>query len=168
VLDKDHASRITGPVPSPADLSLTLPPTWTSDTLYFAADIRDQTLTNDNLPDMLENASLELGIYIPATGTTHQFSITGDVRVTDQGNPISSPTVVTGVIPGGWSVEVAISAAFLGTGDLTVDQAYPFTFGYRDDTFGRHDPAKTYMIWQGTSTSVYQPTWGTLMLGDTG
>ena len=82
-----------------------------------------------------------------------------DGRVTDNGNPISSLTVVTRTVPGGWTLEVAIPASALGLPGFAADQQYPFTFGLWDDDLLTY-PGQTHMIWRGDSTYTYQAATG--------
>jgi hypothetical protein len=163
-LNKDTAGTIVGQTPSYADLSAGLRTAWTPDRLYFTAGITDDVLVGHDSPQIWGDDILELAIR--AGGATHQFSLAVDGRTTDNGNPITSLTVATRTVPGGWTLEVAIPAAALGLTQLKADQQYPFTFGLWDDDL-RTYPGQTHMIWRGTSTNAYQPAWGTLSLSST-
>ena len=88
-----------------------------------------------------------------------------DGRTTDQGNPISSLTVATRTVPGGWTVEIAVPVAAMGLTRLRAGQEYPFTFGLWDDDLWTY-PGQTHMIWRGTSTSTYSPDWEIMRLSN--
>ncbi|HEY66263.1 MAG TPA: hypothetical protein G4O02_17060 [Caldilineae bacterium] len=162
-LDKDNASTIIGQVPSPADLSATLRAAWDPDHLYFAATINDDVLIGNDSIFVWQDDALELGIHIPAD-RSHQFTLALDGRQADQGSAISSLTVVTSAVTGGWSLEVAIPIDALGSGPLATDQWYPFTFALKDDDVGNDSSTQTTLIWQGDSTYSVQPNWGILRL----
>ncbi|NOZ29170.1 MAG: hypothetical protein GXP39_14130 [Chloroflexi bacterium] len=162
-LNKDNASTLVGQVPSPADLSATLRAAWDPDHLYFAATINDDVLIGNDSLFVWQDDAFELGIHIP-TDRSHQFTLALDGRQADQGSAISSLTVVTSVISGGWSLEVAIPIDALGSGPLTTDQWYPFTFALKDDDVGNDSSTQTTLIWQGDSTYSVQPNWGILRL----
>ncbi len=163
-LDYTTAATIVGDVPTPADLSLRLRAAWAPEALYFGVTVWDDVLVGNDSPNIWEDDDLELGLYVPAAGRSHQFSFSVDGRITDQGVPISSLTAVTRTVPGGWNLEVMVPVAVLGSGALAADQQYPFTFGYWDDDLGHGAMGQTHMIWQGDSTFAYQPAWGTLEL----
>ena len=167
-LDRANASSITGSetYPSPADLSADLRSAWRPGVLYFAAAVTDDVLVGNNSAKPWNDDAIELSIHVPATGQTHQFTIGLDGRQYDNGNAISSLTVVTRTVPGGWTLETVIPAWVLGLDALAAGQDYPFTFGLWDDDM-RGFPAQTHMIWRGTDTGTYQPAWGTLSLSST-
>ncbi len=165
VLTADNYGSITGELSGPADLGASLRVAWAPDRLYFAASISDDVLVGNNSPNPWNDDVIELGIHVPFNGQTHQFSVAVDGRQTDLGNPITSLTVATRTVAGGWAVEVGVPAAALGLAQLAAG-AYPFTFGlWDDDLFTR--PGQTHLIWQGTSTYTYQPEWGMLDLSST-
>ena len=166
LLNKDNASHITGVVPAFADLSAGLRTAWAPEALYFAAAIADDVLVGSNSTQIWGDDVIELAIRVPQTGQTHQFTIALDGRQADQGNPITTLTVVTHTIPGGWALEAAIPPAALGLSALAAEQQYPFTFALWDDDT-RVYPGQTHMFWQGSSTTLYQPAWGALRLSGT-
>ncbi len=164
LLNQNTASSITGQLPSYADLSAGLRVAWTADRLYFAAAITDDILVGNNNTQIWGDDNIELGIRVGAT--THQFTVAVDGRQADQGSPITSLTVATRTVPGGWTLEVAVPVTALGLASLKADQTYPFTFGLWDDDL-RTYPGQTHMIWQGASTNTYTADWGTLKLDST-
>ena len=164
LLSKDTASTITGQTPSYADLSAGLRTAWAPDRLYFAAAITDDVLVGNDSTQIWGDDVLELGVR--ANNATHQFTLALDGRATDNGNPITSLTVVTRTVPGGWTIEAAIPAAALGLPAFAADQLYPFTFGLWDDDL-RTYPGQTHMIWRGSSTSTYGADWSALSLSST-
>lgn len=164
LLNQNTASSITGLLPSSADLSAGLRVAWAPDRLYFAASITDDVLVGNDSTQIWGDDVIELGIR--AGSTTHQFTVAVDGRQADRGSPISSLTVMTRTVAGGWILEVAIPAAALGLTTLAANQTYPFTFGLWDDDL-RTYPGQTHMIWQGASTSTYAADWGTLTLSGT-
>ena len=167
-LDRANASSITGleTYPSPADLSADLRSAWRPGVLYFAAAVTDDVLVGNNSAKAWNDDSVELSIHVPTTGQTHQFTIGLDGRQYDNGNIISSLTVVTRTVSGGWTLETVIPAWVLGLDALAAGQEYPFTFALWDDDT-RGFPAQTHMIWRGAATDAYQPAWGTLSLSST-
>ena len=167
-LDRTTASSITGAVtyPAPADLSADLRSAWRPGVLYFAAAITDDVLVGSQSAKPWNDDAIELSIHVPTTGETHQFTIGLDGRQYDNSNVISSLTVVTRTVPGGWTLETVIPAWVLGLDALAAGQAYPFTFALWDDDT-RGFPAQTHMLWRGTVTDAYQPAWGTLSLNST-
>ena len=130
-------------------------------TLYFAANISDDVLVGNNSSQIWGDDTVELGIRVGTT--THQFSVAVDGRQADQGSPITSLSVATRTVSGGWTLEVGIPAAAVGLSQFSVDQIYPFTFGLWDDDLFSY-PGQTHMIWQGTSTNTFHSDWGTLQL----
>ena len=164
-LDRTTASSITGSEtsPTPADLSADLRGAWRPGLLYFAAAVTDDVLVgNQNIRPWNDDA-VELSLQVPSTGKTHQFTIGLDGSQYDNGAAISSLTVMTRTVPGGWTLETAIPAWVLGLDALAAGQEYPFTFGLWDDDT-RSAAAQTHMLWRGTVTDTYQPDWGTLQL----
>ena len=159
-----HYSAVTGPLPSLADLSATLRAVWTSDTLYFAAAITDDVLIGNDSIDIWQDDVIELALYIAAASRSHQFSLCVDGRQADQGTLINSLVVGRRFISGGWTVEVAIPIAVLGSGALAAGQQYPFTFALWDDDVGAGSRGQTHLFWQGNDTYSYQSDWGTLSL----
>ena len=164
LLNKDTASTVEGQVPSHADLSAGLRGAWAPEALYFAAAITDDVLVGNDSPQIggmtASSSSIRVG------GTTHQFTVAVDGRQADRGSPITSLTVATRTVPGGWTLEVAVPAAALGLTQLAAGGQYPFTFGLWDDDL-RTYPGQTHMIWQGSDTYSYQPDWGILDLSST-
>lgn len=164
LLNKDTAATIAGDLPTYADLSAGLRAAWAPEMLYFAAAITDDVLVGNNSPNPWNDDAIELSIRVGST--THQFTVAVDGRQADLGEPITSLTVMTRTVAGGWTLEVGVPAAVLGLTALAAGQQYPFTFGlWDDDLFTR--PGQTHMIWQGASTFDYQPEWGTLDLSST-
>ena len=163
-LNQNTASSITGLLPSSADLSAGLRVAWAPDRLYFAASIADDVLVGNDSPQIWGDDVLELGIRVGST--THQFTLAVDGRQADRGSPISSLTVMTHTVAGGWTLEVGVPVAALGLTTLAAGQSYPFTFGLWDDDLFTY-PGQTHMIWQGASTSTYAADWGTLALSGT-
>lgn len=162
-LDRYNAHTIGGPEldPSVTDLSAKLRAAWTTDALYFGAAITDDHLVGNNSTQIWGDDILELGIR---TGDkTHQFAIAVDGRQADLSNPITSLTVATNTVSGGWVLEVRIPATALGLARLEANQRYPFTFGLWDDDLFTY-PGQSHLIWQGASTNVYAADWGTLEL----
>ena len=165
LLNRNTASTITGSQtnPSTSDLSAGLRVVWGSEALYFAAGITDDIVVGNNSSQIWGDDTIELGIRVGST--THQFTLAVDGRTTDQGNSISSLTVATRTVPGGWTVEIAVPVAALGLTRLRAGQEYPFTFGLWDDDLWTY-PGQTHMIWRGTSTSTYSPEWEILRLSN--
>ena len=163
LLNGDFANSSTGSQinPSYGDLSIGLRSAWTSDRLYFAAAITDDVLVGNNSAQIWGDDAIELTVR--TANMTHQFTAGVDGRQAEAGNPITSLTVATSTIPGGWSVEVSIPAHALGLTQLKAGQSYPFTFGLWDDDEATY-PGQTHMIWQGASTSLYTADWGLLNL----
>ncbi len=163
LLDKDNAATITGDIPTYADLSAGLRAAWAPEMLYFAAAIADDVLVGNNSPNPWNDDVIELSIRVGSA--THQFTVAADGRQADLGEPITSLTVMTRTVAGGWTLEVGVPAAALGLAQLQASE-HPFTFGlWDDDLFTR--PGQTHMIWQGDSTFDYQPDWGALDLSST-
>ena len=167
-LDRTNASNITGSEtsPAPADLSADLRGAWRPGLLYFAAAVTDDVLVGNQSAKAWNDDAVELSIHVPAKGKTHQFTIGLDGRQYDNSNVISSLTVVTRTVPGGWTLETVIPAWVLGLDALAAGQEYPFTFALWDDDT-RGFPAQTHMLWRGTVTDAYQPDWGKLSLNST-
>ena len=133
--------------------------------LYFAAYINDDVLVGNNSPQIWGDDAIELGFQVGQT--TRQFTVAVDGRQADAGNPMSSLTVATRTVPGGWSLEVGIPAAALGLAQFAAAETYPFTFGLWDDDLSTY-PGQTHLIWRGTSTNTYGPDWGVLNLSSEG
>ena len=164
LLNKDTASSISGEIPVPADLSAGLRAAWAPEALYFAAAMADDVLVGSDSPQIWGDDSVELSVR--AGGATHQFTVALDGRQADRGVPITSLTVATRTVPGGWALEVAVPATALGLTALAAGGQYPFTFALWDDDL-RTYPGQTHMIWQGSDTYTYQPDWGMLDLSST-
>jgi photosystem II stability/assembly factor-like uncharacterized protein len=164
-LDRANAASITGSEtsPAPVDLSADLRSAWRSGLLYVAVAVTDEVLVGNQSARPWNDDAVELSLQIPATGKTHQFTIGLDGRQYDNGAAISSLTVVTRTVAGGWTLETVIPAWVLGLDALAANQKYPFTFGLWDDDT-RSTPAQTHMLWRGTVSDAYQPEWGTLNL----
>ena len=157
---------IQGDIPTLADLSAELRTAWASDTLYFAASIQDDVLVGNNSTQIWGDDVIELGIYVPETQLTHMFSLALDGRQADNGVAITSLTVVTRTIPGGWALEAAIPVAALGVASLAADQQYPFNFALWDDDRFTY-PGQTHLLWQSNTANIMQPDWGMLQLSGT-
>ena len=164
-LDRTTAATITGSVadPSAADLSADLRSAWRPGALYFAVVVKDDVLVGNSSAKPWNDDAVELSLHVPARGKTHQFTLGLDGRQYDNGNPISSLTVFTHTISGGWSLEATIPTWVLGLDALAAEQEYPFTFGLWDDDT-RSIPAQTHMIWQGAPSTTFATDWGTLKL----
>ena len=167
-LDRTSASSITGAEtnPTPADLSADLRSAWRPGLLYFAVAVTDDVLVGNQSAKAWNDDAVELSVHVPATGKTHQFTIGLNGSQYHNGSVISSLTVVTRTVPGGWTLETVIPAWVLGLDALAAGQEYPFTFALWDDDT-RGFPAQTHMLWRGTVTDAYQPDWGTLSLNST-
>ena len=139
---------------------------WTADTLYFAAMIQDDVLVGNNSTQIWGDDVIELSVYVPSLAQTHLFTLAADGRKTDNGTPISSLTVMTRTIPGGWAVEASVPASALGLSSFAAGDRLPFTFGLWDDDLFTY-PGQTHLIWQGNSVNPYQPGWGVLELSST-
>ena len=85
------------------------------DALYFAAAISDDVLVGNNSPQVWDDDVIELSILVPGSDLPHLFTLCVDGRQTDNGIPISSLTVVTQTIVGGWAVEAANPARGVGS-----------------------------------------------------
>ena len=116
LLNKDTADTIAGEIPAYADLSAGLRAAWAPDGLYFAAAITDDVLVGNNSPEIWGDDNVELSVRVG--NTTHQFTVAVDGRQADKGVPITSLTVATRTVPGGWTLEVAVPAAALGLTQL--------------------------------------------------
>ncbi len=115
-LDRANASSITGSEtdPSPADLSADLRSAWRPGVLYFAVAVTDDVLVGSQSAKPWNDDAIELSIHVPATGKTHQFTIGLDGRQYENGNAISTLSVFTRTVPGGWTLETVIPAWVLG------------------------------------------------------
>jgi hypothetical protein len=164
-LDRSRASFIEGPetAPTPADLSSWLRVAWTSDTLYFAATLRDDVLIGNDSSDIWGDDVLEFALHV-AAGNDHQFSLCYDGRQADRGSPISSLTVARRTVPGGWDVEVAVPVAVLRSGNLIAYQQYPHTFALWDDDLDHGGYGQSHMLWQSNDSYTYKADWGALRL----
>jgi hypothetical protein len=165
-LNKDNASAITGAVPTLTDLSAELRAAWAPDALYFAAAISDDVLVGNNSTQIWGDDVIELAIRVPQNSKTHQLTLAVDGRKTDNGNPISTLTVVTHTVPGGWTFEALVPPAALGLTSFAADQQYPFTFALWDDDLFTY-PGQTHMFWRSNSTNAFKSDWGFLQLNNT-
>jgi hypothetical protein len=167
-LDGTTASTINGAEtsPSPADLSIDLRSAWRPGVLNFAAAVTDDVLVGNQSAKAWNDDAVELSVYVPAKSQTHQFTLGLDGRQYRNGAAITSLTVATRTVSGGWTLEAVIPAWVLGLDALAAGQEYPFTFGLWDDD-ARSIPAQTHMLWRGTATDTYQAEWGTLILSST-
>ena len=157
-------STYTGAFPTLADLSASLRVAWAPSALYFAAAITDDVLIGYDSANIWEDDIIELAIHVAAAGRSHQFSLCYDERQADQGAPIGSLTVARRTAPGGWTLEVAIPIAALGSGTLSAGQQYPFTFALWDDDIGAGAYGQTHLFWQSSSSYSYQTDWGAIAL----
>ncbi len=162
-LDQESASATTGENADPADLSAAVRGAWTTETLYFAATITDDWLVGNDSANIWSDDAVEFDIRA-ADGRLHQFYIAADGRQADREAPISTLTVVTRSIPGGWQVEAALPLAALGGGPFGADQNYGFNFALWDDDQAGGADRQTHLLWQGSSSASYQPDWGSLYL----
>lgn len=172
-LDRSTAASITGSEisPAPADLSADLRSAWRPGVLYFAVAVTDDVLVGNQSGKPWNDDAVEISIHVPPISygeqaKTHQFTIGLDGRQYQNGSAITSLTVVTRTVPGGWTLEAVIPAWVIGRDSLAAGEAYPLTFALWDDDT-RSMPAQTHMIWRGADTSVYHPAWGTLSLSST-
>ena len=115
-LDRANAASITGSetYPSPADLSADLRSAWRPGVLYLAAAVTDDVLVGNQSARPWNDDAIELSIYLPATGQTHQFTIGLDGRQYQNGLPITSLSVAIRTSAGGWTLETVIPAWVLG------------------------------------------------------
>jgi hypothetical protein len=164
-LDRANAFSIAGSEtnPSPADLSADLRSAWRSGVLYFAVAVTDDVLVGNQSAKPWNDDAIELSIHLPTTGKTHQFTLGLDGRQYDNGIAITSLSVATRTVPGGYALETVIPAWVLGLDAFAANQEYPFNFALWDDDTGGF-PAQTHMIWQGAATDTYAADWGTLAL----
>ena len=160
------ASPASETAPRPPTSSADLRSAWRPGLLYFAAAVTDDVLVGNQSAKAWNDDAVELSLQVPTTGKTHRFTIGLDGRQYDNSNVISSLTVMTRTVPGGWTLETVIPAWVLGLDALAAGQEYPFTFALWDDDT-RGFPAQTHMLWRGTVTDAYQPAWGTLSLNST-
>ena len=172
-LDRSTAAGITGSEisPTPADLSADLRSTWRPYQLDFAVAITDDVLVGNQSGKPWNDDAVEISIHVPPKTSgeqakTHQFTIGLDGRQYQNGSAITSLTIVTRTVPGGWTLEASIPSWVFGRDALAAGEKYPLTFALRDDDT-RSNPAQTHMIWWGTVTETYQPAWGTLSLSST-
>ncbi len=161
-----YHNYVTGVMPTLADLSAELRSAWAPDMLYFAASVQDDVLVGNNSTQIWGDDVIELAIRVPQTSQTHQFILALDGRMIDNGIPISSLTVVTRTIPGGWALEAAIPPSALGLTSFAADQQYPFNFALWDDDLFTY-PGQTHLFWQSTTTNTYKSDWGMLQLDST-
>ena len=141
LLNKGTASSITGEIPVPADLSAGLRAAWAPEALYFAAAMADDVLVGSDSPQIWGDDSIELSVR--AGGATHQFTVALDGRQADLGSPITSLTVATRTVTGGWVLEVAVPAAALGLAQTHGRRAIPLhvrPLGRRPAHLPRPDP----------------------------
>ncbi len=162
-LDRLTASTIAGADPNPttADLSADLRVAWTSTHLYLAATLADDVIVGNNSSQIWGDDAFEFGIR--SSDTTHQFTIAADGRQADRGSAISTLTVMTRTVSGGWSLEVALPVAALGLTKLQSGDEFAFTWALWDDDLFTY-PGQTHMFWQGNSTSISGADWGILSL----
>lgn len=166
-LTKDTASSIVKEVPSYTDLTVQMRTAWNGEALYFAADIRDDVVIQYDSAKSWDDDQLEIGIYVPTLGVSHQFTVAADGRISDQGAPASFPNSIR-LTPNGWSVELVIPRSLLDGYILYAGEQFPITFAYWDDDIGGGSSGQTHIFWAGTSSYNYQPgNWGTLALGST-
>jgi hypothetical protein len=123
--------------------------------------VADDALTGSDDSESSGDDAVELSIY--TAGVIHQLLVGADGRQSDRGIPITSLTVATATIPGGWSLEVRVPPSALGLAEFKVGQTYPFTFGLWDDDIGAAT-AQTHLIWNGASTDSGVADWGKLEL----
>ena len=159
-------SYLWGETPMLADLGAELHTAWMSNTLYFAATLQDDVLIGNNSAQIWGDDVIELSIWEPVSQATYMFTLALDGRQTENGTAITSLTMVTSTIPGGWAVEAAIPAAALGVSDLIADQQYPFTFALWDDDRFTY-PGQTHLFWQSSTANRYRADWGILQLSST-
>ena len=159
-------SYLWGETPMLADLGAELHTAWMSNTLYFAATLQDDVLIGNNSAQIWGDDVIELSIWEPVSQATYMFTLALDGRQTENGAAITSLTMVTSTIPGGWAVEAAIPAAALGVSDLIADQQYPFTFALWDDDRFTY-PGQTHLFWQSSTANRYRADWGILQLSST-
>ncbi len=157
---------VWGEFPPLADLSAELRTAWAPDTLHFAVSIQDDVLVGNNSTQIWGDDVIELGIYVPDSQLTHMFTLALDGRQTDNGVPLTSLTVVTRTIPGGWALEAAIPASALGVASLAAGQQYPFNFALWDDDRFTY-PGQTHLFWQSNTANSYKADWGILQLSGT-
>ena len=163
------ASSITGSEtsPTPADLSADLRSAWRPGLLDFVATVSDDALVCNQSAKAWNDDAVELEPADPGHGQdapVHHRAQRQPVSQRQLG--ISSLTVVTRTVAGGWTLETAIPAWVLGLDALAAGQEVPVHLRVGDDdTCGF--PAQTHMLWRGTVTDAYQPAWGTLSLSST-
>lgn len=165
-LDRLNASFKQGsqPTPPPADLSAEVRAAWAPEGLYFAVRVWDDVLIGGDSAKIWDDDVVELSVHV-ASDRTHQVSLSVDGRQADQGVLLPTPiSAITRTLPGGWGLEAVVPISLLMSGTLETDQQYPFTFGLWDDDLGGDKAGQTHLIWLGTSTFSYQPSWGCLVL----
>ncbi len=158
VLDSYTADAVfpAGDRPSSDDVRVSLRSMWEDEWIYFAAEIVDDSLVADSA-DIQEDDGLEIGFdglddFLARYADDHQFEIAVDGRTSDYGKVSPPPPirVVTGTVPGGWTVEAAVPVSCLHAGGASEGKLFGFTFGYRDDDDG--GDGDDYLIWAGDDT----------------
>jgi len=157
-LNSDIADAVGGTTPTADDLSATLRSYWSGDTLYLAIDVTDDASGSGD--------AVLLGLDgkhdgQPGGADDHSLAIYRDGTVLDAGTPISTVQTAVQDLSGGYQVEVALPASFLGVPGLSQGQEIGLSLGLSDDD---GSGAESTLILDGDTTARSSGEYGTLRL----
>ncbi len=157
-LDADTADSVGGVVPTPDDASATLRSYWSGNVLYLAIDVTDDVSGSGD--------AVLLGIdgrhdRAPGGPDDHSLAIYRDGTVLDAGTPVTTVLSAVQDLSGGYQVELALPASFLGVSGLSAGQSIGMSLGLSDDD---GSGVESTLILDGNTTSTSSNDYGTLRL----
>ncbi len=157
-LNADTADAIGGARPTEDDVSANLRSYWSGDTLYLAVDVTDDVPGSGD--------AVLLGIdgkhdRQPGGADDHSLAVYRDGTMLDAGTPITTVLAAVRNVTGGYQVEMAIPASFLGVSSLSPDQEIGLSLGLSDDD---GSGVESTLILDGDTTSTSSGEYGALRL----
>jgi photosystem II stability/assembly factor-like uncharacterized protein len=170
-LKADIAYKVEGQTPTPLDSSAVLQAAWDDTHLYFALRVYDDTIIVDDLAKPWLDDYVEIALdgdhdhlrRWDADYYDHQFGANANGVLYDDGYQVTGPGVArTRILPGGYTIEVAIPKASLGDISPTSEQVLGFNWSLSDDDDGGN--VDSWLLWLGRATSSADAEWGQMRL----
>ncbi len=136
-------------IPSLDDLSGSIRALWDANNLYLGIAVVDDAIVADSV-DIWRDDAVELGFDAADDNKgggldDHKLTINIDGRTTDWERPSPPLTVMTGTIPGGWTMEIAIPRSHLHPLTWQAGTNLGFDWSLHDDDDG--GDWDSYLIW---------------------
>lgn len=155
-LKADIAYKVEGQTPTPLDSSAVLQAAWDDTHLYFALRVYDDTIIVDDLAKPWLDDYVEIALdgdhdhlrRWDADYYDHQFGVNANGVLYDDGYQVTGPGVArTRILPGGYTIEVAIPKASLGAISPMSGQVLGFNWSLSDDDEWRQRRQLASLAW---------------------